>query len=65
MKFELLQALRDLDRRTPAFFLAEMFSHGEVKLKLAALDALQNLDPRDESSPELRRMLKLIPKSDS
>lgn len=60
MKFEVLNALRRLDERTPAYFMAEMFAHGELKLKTAALEALKDLDPKQGTSAEVRRMLALI-----
>lgn len=61
MRFEVLNALRGLDTRTPAYFLEELFSHGDLKLKLDALEALKDLDPEQGTSQEVRRMLSLVP----
>jgi hypothetical protein len=60
MRFEVVNALRNLDERTPAFYMSELFSHGELKLKIVALEALKDLDPEDETSHQLRSMLDLI-----
>jgi len=61
MRFEFLQALRDLDERTPSFYLQEMFAHGSLELRTDALSELQDLDPERETAAELRDMLRLIP----
>ena len=60
MTFEVLNALRDLDRRTPAFFLEEIFHHGDQTMRERALEILKDLDPQQHrSSAVLRDMLKV------
>ncbi len=63
MNFNLQNALRDLDRRTPAFLRQEIFSHGDLTVREAALGILSELspDPEFESVKILRDMLRTIP----
>jgi hypothetical protein len=44
MNFEVQNALCTLDKRTPTFFVAEMFSQGDLTSKKQASEALKNLD---------------------
>lgn len=61
MKFEFENALRDLDRRTPDYFLGEIFHHGSLKLKALAVEALRDLEPRKKTAGKLRSMLRIGP----
>jgi hypothetical protein len=60
MRFEIQNALRDLDRRTPDYFLGEIFHHGSLKLKTLSVEALRDLGP-NKTSRKLRAMLTLTP----
>lgn len=60
MKFDLQNALRDLDQRTPAFFRQELFAHGDVKVKTVAVEVLTELEPQDRTSELLRTKLQLV-----
>lgn len=59
MNFEVQNALVTLDKRTPSFFVAEMFGQSDLKCIKQASDALKNLQGT-ESSKRLRSMLKLV-----
>ena len=60
MKFDLQNALRDLDQRTPAFFRQELFAHGDIKVRNNAVEVLTELEPRDRTSERLRTKLQLV-----
>ena len=60
MNFEVQNALVTLDKRTPTFFIAEMFAQGDMTAKRQATEALKDLDGGTETSRKLRNMLKLI-----
>lgn len=60
MKFDVQNALRDLDQPTPAFFRQELFSHGDLKVRLAAVEVLTDLDPEERTSELLRTKLQLV-----
>ena len=59
MNFEVQNALRDLDRKTPSYYLDEIFSHGDLKVRTDALKVLSELEPRQKTSRKLREMLRL------
>ena len=60
MDFETRIALCDLDERTPAFFVQELFAHGELRVRAEALRALRKgLDPTERTSAMLRQLLRL------
>lgn len=59
-RFEVEHALRDLDRRTPAYFREEIFAHGDLKVRTEAVRVLRDLDPRRKSVAVLRETLKLV-----
>jgi hypothetical protein len=59
-RFEVEQALRELSRKTPEYFRAEIFAHGDVKVRTEALAILRDLDPKRRSTGILREMLHLI-----
>jgi hypothetical protein len=58
MNFEVQNALTTLDKRTPAFLIAESFAQGDLTAKRAAVKALEDLEGT-ASSKQLRSMLKL------
>jgi len=59
IRFEILNALRDLDRKTPPFFVSELFAHGDLATRLNAIKALTS--PQENSARFLREMLKITP----
>lgn len=59
MNFEVLNALNELDQRTPAYFLAEIFAHGDAQVRLDAIEILADLDPEQKSVRVLRELIKL------
>jgi hypothetical protein len=60
MQFEVKNALTDLDQRTPAYFLQEIFHHGDLKVREDAKVALREMDPDRKSVRVLREVLRLI-----
>ncbi|RMG18986.1 MAG: hypothetical protein D6731_00515 [Planctomycetota bacterium] len=58
--FDACQALRDLDRRTPAYYLQEIFHHGDQTVRRQAIEALRELDPERRSVRVLREILKIV-----
>lgn len=58
MNFEVQNALTTLDKRTPGFFIAEMFAQGDLTMKMKATEALKDLETVD-TAKRLRGMLKL------
>lgn len=59
--FELLRALEELDRKTPAYFIHEMFAHGRLEVRRVAVEVLGDLEPRRKSSRLLREVLAIVP----
>lgn len=59
MNFEVLNALNDLDQRTPDYFLTELFAHGDQKVRLDAVEALKELGPEKKSARVLRELIRL------
>ena len=59
MSFEVRHALQSLEKKTPSYFLQEIFSHGTLKVRIEALEVLKRLDPEHHSSRILRKILKL------
>lgn len=59
MDFEVQNALRDLDQRTPEFFRREIFAHGDPKVRNDAVSELKELDPERKSVRLLGEILKL------
>ncbi|MCA8921246.1 MAG: hypothetical protein KDD82_05520 [Planctomycetes bacterium] len=60
MKFDVQNALRNLDQRTPAFYRQELFSHGDLKVRAIAVEVLTDMDPEDRTSERLRTKLELV-----
>jgi hypothetical protein len=58
MNFEVQNALTTLDKRTPAFLVAEAFAHGDLTAKKKATDSLKDLSGTN-TSRQLRAMLRL------
>ena len=57
-------ALLDLHHRTPSFFVAEMFRHGDVRTLRDAHEILhRGIDPLDRSTAVLRAMMEFLPES--
>jgi hypothetical protein len=61
VNFEAHNALRGLDARTPGYFLEEIFSHGDLKVRIEAVKVLSDLDPKQRTNRVLREWLKLVP----
>jgi hypothetical protein len=61
MQFEVTNALRDLEARTPSYFLEEIFHHGDLKVRTEAVKVLLDLDAKRKTNRVLREMIKLIP----
>lgn len=59
MEFEVTNALRDLDERTPAYLLEEIFHHGDLKVRINAGLVLKDLAPNQRTNRVLREWLKL------
>ena len=59
MQFEYKNALSDLDQRTPEYFRAEIFAHGDLTARKSALEALKDLDPTRRSCRVLREIYRL------
>lgn len=57
MKFEVLNALRDLDERTPEYLQGEVFCHGSLKVRTDAIAVLASLNQFDGSTRTLREMI--------
>lgn len=57
MQFEFLNALRDLDERTPHYKVVEIFHHGNLMVRVKAAQILAGISPRIRATPTLRRML--------
>lgn len=60
MNFEVKNALTELDRKTPDYFLQEIFHHGDTKVRCHASDVLRDLEPEQHTARVLREMLRLI-----
>ena len=58
--FDTLQALRDLDRKTPAYFLQEIFHHGDQTVRMNSAEALKDLEPERKSVRILREILRIV-----
>jgi hypothetical protein len=63
MNFNLQNALRDLSHWTPAYLRQEIFSHGDLTVRNAAIKVLTELDsdPEHECVRLLSDMLRTIP----
>jgi hypothetical protein len=59
MRFEVQHALRDLDERTPVYFLQEIFAHGDLKGKISAMKVLTEINTHRKSVRILREILKI------
>lgn len=59
MEFEVTNALRDLDERTPPYLLQEIFHHGDLKVRLDSIKVLKDLDTARRTSRVLREILKI------
>lgn len=60
---DLLLALEDLDRRTPAYFVQEIFAHGRLDVPRSARSVLsEGLEPRRKSVRLLREVLTIVPR---
>lgn len=57
-RFEYQHALRDLEQRTPKYLREEVFAHGDLTVKIYAVEALDDLD-EDRATSALKDMLKL------
>ena len=60
MPFEVLKALRDLDQHTPAFFVGEIFAHGDLTVRQNAIDALRTLKPQRRSGRKLANLIGIL-----
>jgi len=61
--FVVLQALEDLDQRTPAYFVQEIFAHGrEDVVRVARLVLREGVEPRRKSPRLLREVLTIVPR---
>jgi len=58
-RFEIENALRELSRKTPAYFRSEIFAHGDLKVRIEAVKVLKELEPERRSDRILKEMLKL------
>ena len=58
MNFEVQNALTTLDKRTPAFLVAEAFAHGDLTAKKQATESLKELSGV-ATARQLRGMLRL------
>lgn len=66
MDFWTLNALRDLDERTPVYLRHEIFAHGDLTTVRRARDILHaGIDPSRLSWRVLREVLRLVPESDA
>lgn len=61
MRFEVQNALRDLDEKTPGYFLEEIFHHGDLKVREQALKVLGDIDPKRRTTRVLLEMLEIAP----
>lgn len=59
MNFEVVNALRDLDVETSPYLLQEIFSHGDLKVRLESIQVLKDLDTARRTSLVLREMLRI------
>ena len=59
MRFEVQHALQDLDQPIPAYLKQEVFAHGSLTLRNAAIEALRDQDPKERTVRVLTHMLRL------
>jgi hypothetical protein len=59
MEFEVTNALRDLDVRTPSYLLEEIFHHGDLKVRVSSIKELKELDTGRRTCRVLKEMLKI------
>jgi len=59
MRFEIKNALTDLEQRTPEYFLQEIFHHGSLQVRDEAIRALTEMDSQQRTVRVLREMLRL------
>ena len=57
MRFEFTYALLGLDKKTPKFFVNEIFAHGDLTSRKQALQILQNLGCKPKATQMLISML--------
>lgn len=60
MRFEVKHALVDLEKKTPQYFLREIFSHGSLKLRETAQVELKEIDTKRGSARLLREILTIV-----
>lgn len=59
---DLLLALENLDRKTPDYFVQEIFAHGRLEVPRSARAVLaEGLEPRRKSIRLLREVLTIVP----
>lgn len=61
MEFLVVEALRNLDRVTPAFLVEELFAHGETTVRHEALKIFGTLDSKSRTNRVLVEWMKLVP----
>ena len=59
MEFEFKHALHDLDQRTSPYFVGEIFCHGSLEMRRAAIETLREMDPARKGCQVLLEVLKL------
>jgi hypothetical protein len=57
LKFEFIHALHDLDRKTKAYFITEIFAHGDLSTKRYASKILETLGTKPYSIKALIHIL--------
>lgn len=61
MNFDMEHALRDLDEKTPAYLVDEIFAHGDLTMRKLALGALEDVEPEKRTVRVLAEMLRITP----
>lgn len=59
MRFEVINALLDLDDRTPSFFIDEIFCHSQTETISEARKILTEMDPKKRSCRILKCMIEM------
>jgi len=60
VSFEAQHALRGLDERTPRYIRDEVFAHGDIQVRMDAIEILRELDPAEQTVRALQNMLRLV-----
>ena len=63
--FGIKNALRNLGKKTPTFFVREMFAHGDQSMRLEAIRVLSMPDIEQRTATVLIETLKIAPEQEA